>query len=82
MQSCRYAKHVCTAKATMHGTGTKTRARQKHYDRLLFINVQSLKQFYLQDTAPPTFIQKERKGYPQRRGCQTGSIDLYGVEPG
>ena len=76
--------HVYTAKGIMHGTGTKTRARQKHYDRLLFINVLFLLTglFYLQDMAPPTFIQKKRKGYPQRQGRQTGSVDLYDVEPG
>ena len=60
----------------------KDTSKGKHYDRQLFINVQALKQFYLQDTVPPTFIQKKGKGYPQRRGRQTGSVDLYGVEPG
>ena len=38
----------------------KDTSKGKHYDRQLFINVQALKQFYLQDTAPPTFIQKKR----------------------
>jgi len=34
--------------------------------------------FYLADGATTTFIQKpKRKGHPQRRGWQTGSVDLY-----
>ena len=65
----------------MHGTGTKTRARQKHYDRLIYY-LQALKQFYLSGLGATSFTQKKGKGHSHRREWQTGSVDLYGVEPG
>ena len=62
--------------------GDKDTSKAKTLRPTIINNMQSLTQFYLQDTVPPTFIQKKRKGYPQRQGRQTGSVDLYGVEPG
>ena len=66
---------------SMHGTGTKTRARQKHYDRLLVIIYKHLNCFTYGDTAPHHSHKRKEKATLKRRERQTGSVDLYGVEP-
>ena len=49
----------------------------------LVINVQSLKQVLVVRLGATTFIQnKRKKATLNRRERQTGSVDLYGVEPG
>ena len=51
----------------------KSKSHTTEYDYY----VQLLNRFYLAD-GTTTFIQKpKRKGHPQRRGWQTGSVDLY-----
>ena len=45
-------------------------------------NVHALTQVLLVRLGTTTFTQKKGKGHPQRRERQTGSVDLYGVEPG
>ena len=74
-QSCTYTeKHA--------RDGDKDTSKEKHYSRLLFINVQALTQFYLSGLGATSFTQKQGTGHAHRRERQTGSVDLYGVEPG
>ena len=65
----------------MHGTGTKT-GKAKALRPTISYYLQALKLFYLWRLGATSFTQKKRKGHPLRRERQTGSVDLYGVEPG
>jgi len=58
-QSCTYTeKHA--------RDGDKDTSKEKHYYRLLVINVQSLTQFLLIRLGATTFIQKNRKRPPSK----------------
>ena len=46
--------------------GDKDTSKGKHYDRILLIIYRHLNRFYLEDTAPPTFIQKQRNRPPPK----------------
>ena len=67
--------HVYTGKAMktiMHGTGTKTRARQKHYDRLLLIMYMHLLSFTYRDSAPHHSFKRKEKATPKDKGARQG----------
>ena len=66
-----------------HGRdGDKDTSKAKALRPTIIYYLQALKQFYLSGLGATSFTQKQGKGYPQRQGHQTGSVDLYGVEPG
>ena len=75
-QSCTYVQARKQSR-----DGNKDTSKEKHNDRILLINPQTLIQFYLADGAT-TFIQKQRNGHSQRREWQTWSVDLYSAGPG
>ena len=62
--------------------GDKDTSKAKALLPTIVYYLQALKQFYLSRLGATSFTQKQEKGHPHRRERQTGSVDLYGVEPG